>query len=159
PDRPARSRRLPRPARRPPVAGGCFGGARMMAAAINPRDAPALPAAGSSFYLGMRVLPRAQREAMYAVYAFCRAVDDVADRDGPRDERLAELEGWRADVERLYAGTAVPERLAALAGPIRTFGLKRQDFFAVIDGMAMDAAADIQAPNGATLDLYCDRVA
>lgn len=120
--------------------------------------ASALPAAGSSFYLGMRVLPRAQREAMYAVYAFCRAVDDVADRDGPRDERLAELEGWRADIDRLYAD-AVPERLAPLAEPIRRFGLRRQDFHAVVDGMAMDAAADIQAPDEATLDLYCDRVA
>jgi squalene synthase HpnD len=120
--------------------------------------ASALPAAGSSFYLGMRVLPRAQREAMYAVYAFCRAVDDVADRDGPRDERLAELEGWRADIDRLYGG-AVPERLASLADPVRAFGLRAEDFHAVVDGMAMDAATDIQAPDEATLDLYCDRVA
>jgi presqualene diphosphate synthase len=131
----------------------------MTAAAISQPDAPALPAAGSSFYIGMRVLPRAQREAMYAVYAFCRAVDDVADRDGQRAERLAELEGWRADVQRLYAGAEVPERLAALVEPVRAFGLGKQDFFAIIDGMAMDAAADIQAPDEATLDLYCDRVA
>jgi presqualene diphosphate synthase len=130
----------------------------MTTATANAAGAPPLPAAGSSFYLGMRVLPRAQREAMYAVYAFCRAVDDVADRDGPHDERMAELEGWRADVDRLYAG-AVPERLRALAEPVSRFGLAREDFHAVIDGMAMDAAADIQAPDAATLDLYCDRVA
>ena len=131
----------------------------MTAAAISQPDTAALPAAGSSFYLGMRILPRAQREAMYAVYAFCRAVDDVADRDGPRTERLAELEGWRDDVQRLYAGAETPERLAALAEPVRVFGLRAEDFHAVIDGMAMDAAADIQAPDEATLDLYCDRVA
>src|SRR3954452_17024032 len=95
----------------------------------------ALPAAGSSFYLAMRILPRARREAMYAVYAFCRAVDDVADRDGPRDARLSELEDWRADLERLYASAAIPELLAALAGPIRAFGLRKQDFLAVVDGM------------------------
>ena len=130
----------------------------MTTATVEAAGAPPLPAAGSSFYLGMRVLPRAQREAMYAVYAFCRAVDDVADRDGPHDERGADLEGWRADVDRLYAGAA-PGRLSALAEPVRRFGLAKVDFHAVIDGMAMDAAADIQAPDAATLDLYCDRVA
>jgi phytoene synthase len=46
-----------------------------------------------------------------------------------------------------------------LAEPTRRFGLQRADFHAVIDGMAMDVAADIHAPDWATLDLYCDRVA
>jgi phytoene synthase len=106
----------------------------------------------------MRLLPREQREAMYAVYAFCRAVDDVADEGGPREERLAELERWRRDVDLLFAGEA-PSRLRALAGPVRRFGLQRKDFHAVVDGMAMDALADLRAPDWATLDLYCDRVA
>ncbi|ACL61884.1 presqualene diphosphate synthase HpnD [Methylobacterium nodulans] len=121
-------------------------------------ESPALPAAGSSFYAAMRLLPAAQRDAMYAVYAFCRAVDDVADDGGARDQRAAELDRWRADIDALYAGRPAP-RLAPLAGPVRDFGLKREDFLAVIDGMAMDAEADIVAPDAATLDLYCDRVA
>ncbi|MGY2050795.1 presqualene diphosphate synthase HpnD [Methylobacterium sp. JK268] len=121
-------------------------------------EAPALPAAGSSFYAAMRLLPAAQRDAMYAVYAFCRAVDDVADDGGPREVRAAELDRWRADIDALYAGR-LTTRTAALAGPVRQFGLKREDFQAVIDGMAMDAEADIVAPDVATLDLYCDRVA
>ena len=131
-----------------------------MSAAVAPSPAatPALPAAGSSFYTAMRLLPRAQREAMYAVYAFCRAVDDVADEGGPRDIRLAELERWRRDIDLLFAGQAA-DRVAALAEPVRRFGLQRKDFHAVIDGMAMDALADIRAPDWATLDLYCDRVA
>jgi squalene synthase HpnD len=127
-----------------------------MMAAVE--TATALPAAGSSFYTAMRILPRPRREAMYAVYAFCRAVDDVADGDAPRPERLTELERWRADIDRLFAGAA-PRRLAGLAEPIRRFSLEHCDFHAVIDGMAMDAAADLQAPDWATLDLYCDRVA
>ncbi|WP_018263452.1 presqualene diphosphate synthase HpnD [Methylobacterium sp. WSM2598] len=121
-------------------------------------DAPALPAAGSSFYAAMRLLPAAQRDAMYAVYAFCRAVDDVADDGGPREQRAAELDRWRADIDALYAGRPVA-RTAALAGPVGQFGLRREDFQAVIDGMAMDAEADIVAPDEAVLDLYCDRVA
>jgi phytoene synthase len=121
-------------------------------------QAPALPAAGSSFYTAMRLLPRERREAMYAVYAFCRAVDDVADDGGPRDVRRAELDRWRADIDALYAGRPVA-RTRDLVGPVKQFDLKREDFQAVIDGMAMDAEEDIVAPDEATLDLYCDRVA
>jgi phytoene synthase len=113
---------------------------------------------GSSFYLAMRILPAAQRDAMYEVYAFCRAVDDIADSDRPRAERAAALDAWRADIDACYAGTP-PAALAALTRHIHTFHLQRDDFHAMIDGMAMDAAANIVAPDEDTLDLYCDRVA
>ena len=122
-------------------------------------DAPAAQqAAGSSFYAGMRVLPKPQREAMYAVYAFCRAVDDVADEGGTRQERQAGLDRWRDDIEALYAGRPAGSA-EPLAGAVKQFGLAKEDFLAVIDGMAMDAAEDIRAPDASTLDLYCDRVA
>jgi presqualene diphosphate synthase len=113
---------------------------------------------GSSFYLAMRILPAAQRDAMYQVYAFCRAVDDIADSNLPRTERAAGLERWRADIDACYAG-APRASLRALTRHIHTFHLQREDFHAMIDGMAMDAAADICAPDEDTLDLYCDRVA
>jgi squalene synthase HpnD len=118
-----------------------------------------LPAATSNFYLAMRVLPQEQRDAMYAVYAFCRAVDDVADdRVGSRAERRAELDRWREDIAALYAGRA-PARLADVTEPVRRFGLAQADFLAIIDGMQMDVDEDIRAPDLAQLDLYCDRVA
>ncbi|GJD99346.1 presqualene diphosphate synthase HpnD [Methylobacterium isbiliense] len=129
-----------------------------LAAPSPAAEAPALPAAGSSFYAAMRLLPAAQRDAMYAVYAFCRAVDDVADDGGAREVRAAELDRWRADIDALYAGNP-PPRTRPLVEPVRRYGLRREDFQAVIDGMAMDAEADIVAPDAATLDLYCDRVA
>jgi squalene synthase HpnD len=115
-------------------------------------------ASGSSFYTAMRILPRERREAIFEIYSFCRAVDDVADDGGPRDERLKQLAEWRGDVDALYAGTP-PARLRGLAGPVRTFALRREDFLAIIDGMEMDVVSDIRAPDFATLDLYCDRVA
>jgi phytoene synthase len=120
----------------------------------------AAPAAHSSFYTAMRILPAQRRDAMYAVYAFCRAVDDIADERGPAtaSQRLAELESWRTDVAAMFAGRA-PPRLAAVDRAVRAFDLKQKDFDAVIDGMAMDAAEDIRAPDWPTLDLYCDRVA
>lgn len=122
--------------------------------------APGQPAAsGSSFYLGMRVLPRAEREAMFAIYDFCRRVDDIADDErGHRAERAAALDIWRADIDRLYEGGA-PGQAASLVEPVARFGLSRDDFHAVIDGMAMDVERDICWPTLADLDLYCDRVA
>ncbi len=120
-------------------------------------------ASGSSFYMAMRILPRAQRNAMFAIYGFCRQVDDVADSPGPRDRRLAELAAWRADIEALYGGVpgnrSLTARVRDLAKPVRDYGLDRADFLSVIDGMEMDVVADIQAPTWSDLDLYCDRVA
>ncbi|MCW5704468.1 MAG: presqualene diphosphate synthase HpnD [Bradyrhizobium sp.] len=115
-------------------------------------------ASGSSFYAAMRILPQAQREAMFQIYSFCRQVDDIADSDGPREERLAALQQWRNDIDALYRGEP-PARLKDYVDPVKTFGLKREDFLAIVDGMEMDVPADIRAPDMATLDLYCDRVA
>jgi squalene synthase HpnD len=125
---------------------------------VNKPNQAAERASGSSFYTGMRILPRAQRQAMFEIYAFCRAVDDIADDAGPREARRQALAGWRSDIAALYDG-APPPRLAGLAQAVRAFNLGREDFMAVIDGMDMDAIADIRAPDRATLDLYCDRVA
>jgi squalene synthase HpnD len=113
----------------------------------------------SSFYTAMRIMPQAEREAMFAIYKFCRLVDDIAD-DGTRarPQRAAELDVWRSDLAALYDGKPAGHA-AFLAQPVKAFGLRQADFLAVIDGMAMDVAEDIRAPDLATLDLYCDRVA
>ncbi|MET3760298.1 presqualene diphosphate synthase HpnD [Sphingomonas sp. UYEF23] len=129
---------------------------------MNPKATPAqlqAQVSGSSFYAGMRVLPKVQREAMYAVYAFCREVDDIADDEiGDRPARMAALDAWRADIESLYAG-GNPGRAALVAEAVRRFALDKADFLAVIDGMAMDVDRDIRWPSMAELELYCDRVA
>jgi phytoene synthase len=115
-------------------------------------------ASGSSFYAAMRILPQEQRDAMFQIYSFCRQVDDIADSDGPRNERLAGLQQWRQDIDALYRGQP-PARLRDYAASVQRFGLEREDFLAVVDGMEMDVPQDIRAPDLATLDLYCDRVA
>ncbi len=112
----------------------------------------------SSFYLAMRILEPARREAMFAIYTFCRAVDDIADDEGERAARRDALDDWRYDLDELYAGRIRP-RSAFLAEPVRRFRLERADFEAVIDGMAMDVEEDICAPAWDKLELYCDRVA
>ena len=116
-------------------------------------------ASGSSFYAGMRVLPKAEREAMFAIYAFCRQVDDIADDlEGSVEDRRAGLEAWRAGVDRLYSDQPAG-RAGFLLPHVRRFGLREADFVSVIDGMEMDVDQDIRAPDLETLDLYCDRVA
>jgi squalene synthase HpnD len=114
-------------------------------------------ASNSTFYTAMRILPRIRREAIFEIYAFCRAVDDVADSGGPRAERLSELQNWRSEVEALYRGA--PIRLHGLSTAVDRFGLDKNDLLAIIDGMEMDVVADIRAPDFKSLDLYCDRVA
>lgn len=132
-----------------------------MTQAVSPEAVdlpPGARASGSSFYMAMRILPRAQRAAMFEIYSFCRQVDDIADSNAPRGLRLRLLDQWRAGIDAIYAGKP-PARLAALAQAVADFRLARQDFLDVIDGMEMDAETDIRAPDFATLDVYCDRVA
>jgi presqualene diphosphate synthase len=116
-------------------------------------------AAGTSFYRGMRVLPSDRRHAMYAIYAFCRMVDDIADDDGAFAGKLSRLTAWRDRIAGLYRGQSDGPVTRVLVAAVQRFGLRREDFLAIIDGMQMDAETTIAAPDLATLDLYCDRVA
>ena len=132
----------------------------MTLAFSEPIEGAQTRASKSSFYLAMRLMPKAQRQAMFEIYSFCRAVDDIADDGGPRETAQARLQRWRADLDALFAGRP-PARLAGLAQAVKTFGLKLEDFLAVIDGMEMDVERTVGAgaTDWATLDLYCDRVA
>jgi squalene synthase HpnD len=115
-------------------------------------------AAGTSFYWAMRLLPQERRDGMYAVYAFCREVDDIAD-DWPIAERPKGLADWGDEIEAIYAGRPRHLIARALVAPVERFGLRKSDFHDIVAGMEMDAETDIRAPDLATLDLYCARVA
>ena len=114
---------------------------------------------GSSFLWGMRLLPQPRREAMFAIYAFCREVDDIADEGGTPEQKQRALAEWRAEIEQLYAGRPTRPTTEALLRPVRDYHLPKEEFLAVIDGMEMDARADIRAPSMADFRLYCRRVA
>ena len=115
----------------------------------------------SSFYLAMRVLPKDQREAMFSIYRFLsggrrrrrRAAIRIAAR-----AREGACQMARRISHALFEGQSRPE-VADLESAVSRFALRREDFEAVIAGVEMDAEADIRAPDWATLDLYCDRVA
>jgi len=96
---------------------------------------------------------------MFAIYAFCRKVDDIADDGvGTREERRRKIDAWRDDIAALYRSEPAGQA-QFLSAIVAHYGLRQEDFLAVLDGMAMDVAEDIVAPSLATLDLYCDRVA
>lgn len=116
-------------------------------------------AAGSSFYWAMRFLPERKRDALFAIYAFCREVDDIADGDLNREGKILALDRWRQQLEELFADRATDPIARALLPAISTYGLRKKDFIAVIEGMEMDARGPIVAPTLEELDLYCDRVA
>lgn len=129
----------------------------------DPADLAAVEAivrrAGTSFYRGMAMLPPPRRHAMYAIYAFCRIVDDIADDDAtPLADRAPLLDAWRVRIARAVAGEAEDALTRVLVLAIAAFDLRERDFLDVIDGMRMDAEA-IVAPDPATLDRYCDLVA
>jgi phytoene synthase len=128
-------------------------------AAAQDHVADVVVKARTSFYWAMRLLPAEKRQAMFAVYAFCRVVDDIADGDLPPATKLQQLQGWREEIDRLYAGKERHPIARALVEPVRHYDLAREDFLAIIDGMEMDGHAPLVAPSMAELELYCARVA
>jgi phytoene synthase len=107
----------------------------------------------------MRLLPQHRRNGMYAVYAFCREVDDIADGERTVEAKLAALADWRDEIGAIYRGRPHNLVARALYEPVQRYRLRRDDFLTVIDGMEMDARENIRAPNLAMLDAYCARVA
>ncbi len=118
-----------------------------------------LARSSTSFLWGMRVLPAERRRAMYAIYAFCREVDDVADEPGETAEKKRGLGAWREEIARLYAGKPQWPTSRALLQPVRRFGLPREEFLAVIDGVEIDAAPAVRMQTLDDLLNYCRKVA
>ena len=124
-------------------------------------------ASGTSFFWAMRLLPKERQQAIFAVYAFCREVDDIADEEGVDAEKRKALGQWRDAISGLYKSpqdyTAIDDNMAAtlfvLSYAIKDYDLNEADFQAVIDGMEMDARGPVALKTMSALDLYCDRVA
>ena len=116
-------------------------------------------AAGSSFFSAMQLLPVQRRRAMRALHAFYREVNDTADGDASRSLKQILLANWRSEIGLLFAGRPQHNLTHELREAVHLYGLRCDDFLAIIDGMGMDARTDIRAPSLAELDLYCERVA
>lgn len=117
--------------------------------------------AGSSFYWGMRFLPKNKREAMFAVYAFCRVVDDIADGELSIDEKKRQLDEWKKIINGLYRNDVPSDNKIAIAlgRVINEFSLPKDEFLEVIAGMEMDMNNTGTPLTMSELKLYCRRVA
>ena len=114
----------------------------------------------SNLALAFIMLPKARRDAMAALYAFCRAVDDVADEDThPVDQRRSELSAWRSDLQTAFAG-GTPAQIVnrELQPTIHQFKLPFELFDELINGCEMDLDTT-RYETWADLELYCYRVA
>ncbi len=111
---------------------------------------------GTNFYYAFRILPAEKRRAIYALYSFCRTVDDCVDeQDG---EREAGLTRWLAELNRAYAGKPETELGRELAETVVRFPIPRGTFEDIVAGCRMDLDTR-RYPTFADLRLYCERVA
>ena len=113
---------------------------------------------GSSFYYSFRFLPEKQRDAIIALYAFCREVDDVVDEIADHEIAKTKLNWWRKEVKNIFHGKPSHPVAIALQNHIQHFDLAEEYFEEIIDGMAMDLEFDVY-PSFKELQLYCYRVA
>ena len=113
-------------------------------------------ASGSSFYYSFMFLPPERRQAIVALYAFCREVDDVVDEC--QDPQIAHttLDWWRHQVGLIYEGTPQHPVGQALKDVIQRFNLPRELLLEVIDGMQMDLQ-QTRYLDWKALNLYCYR--
>ena len=113
---------------------------------------------GSSFYYSFMFLPAERRQAITALYAFCREVDDVVDECHDLSLAQTKLEWWRQEVGRIYGGTPTHPVGHALKDVIKGFRLPQEQLLEIIDGMAMDLS-QTRYLDFKGLQLYCYRVA
>lgn len=119
----------------------------------------AVQRAGSSFAAGMRILRTDRRRAMYALYGFCRVVDDIADAPASVDEKRAELDAWRGELDRIYAGLGEHALARELIDAVGRYQLPREEFDLILEGMLIDAAPSVRIADRAALAAYARRVA
>ncbi len=128
---------------------------------INPADHVnrVVARSGTSFLWGMRALSAERRRAIYAIYAFCREVDDIADEPGEDADKRRALAAWRQEIDRLYAGEPNWPTTRALLKPVRRYNLPQEEFLAVIEGMEIDAGPTVRMQDLDDLLHYCRKVA
>lgn len=112
----------------------------------------------SSFYYAFLFLPRPKREAIYAVYALCRSVDDIADEPGEVTEKAGRLKAWREEIDRCYAGQPTQPITIQLRDCLNRYPIPKSYFEELLAGVEMDLTISRYA-TFADLYTYCYRVA
>jgi phytoene synthase len=141
-------------------------GLKVLAGAGAPKPTPdqaivssAVARAGSSFTKGMQILPAQRRRAMFALYGFCRAVDDIADAPAPIEDKKAEIAAWSVELDAIYAGQGHYALGRELVDAVRRYKLPREEFDLILEGMTIDAARTVRIADRQGLSDYARRVA
>ncbi|NVK18209.1 MAG: squalene/phytoene synthase family protein [Methylocystaceae bacterium] len=113
----------------------------------------------SSFAMGMKALPSDRRGYLFAIYAYCRVLDDIADEEGTTEGKLKALAQWRHKVDQMLAGKPNCPITRVLYEAVQKFNLPRGEFYKLIEGMTADAKGPIQRPSWDELYNYCRCVA
>ncbi|NOS95538.1 MAG: presqualene diphosphate synthase HpnD [Methylotenera sp.] len=113
---------------------------------------------GSSFYYSFMFLSKPKREAITALYAFCREVDDIVDECTELKVAQVKLAWWKDEIKNLYQGKPIHPVTRALQNVIHTYHLSEEHFHEIIDGMEMDLNFN-RYQDFKQLQLYCYRVA
>lgn len=114
---------------------------------------------GSSFFWSMRLLPKAKREAMYTIYAFCRHIDDIVDGPMPMQEKQDLLRAWREEIENIYNKVPTTDIGRRIYKNCMRFHLPKSEFLKLIDSISMDVPQPLQAPKMTDFLKYCRGVA
>ena len=111
-----------------------------------------------NFYYAFLFLPKAQRDAIYTVYAFCRYCDDIADDGQVLTTQQTLMEDWRRELDNCYAGKPTHRITQALQQTVEHYAIAKHHFEELIRGVEMDLTIQRYA-TFAELEQYCYRVA
>ncbi len=115
---------------------------------------------GTSFFWSMRFLPKAKREAMYTLYAFCRHIDDIVDGDSSITEKQELLQAWREEMDNIYDKKVPATDIGRkIYKNCMRFKLPKSEFLRLIDSISMDVPNPVQAPSLNDFYSYCRGVA
>ena len=103
---------------------------------------------GTSFFWSMRMLPKAKREAMYTIYAFCRHIDDIVDGDSDMSEKQELLQAWREELDNIYDKKVPATEIGCrIYKNCMRFKLPKEEFMKLIDSISMDIPQPLQVVN------------
>ena len=115
---------------------------------------------GTSFFWSMRLLPAAQRNAMYTIYAFFRHIDDIVDGEADMDEKLELINAWREELDNIYDKKLPTTDIGRkIYKNCMRFKLPKEEFIKMIDSISMDLPNPVQAPTMEKFNQYCRGVA
>lgn len=115
---------------------------------------------GTSFFLGMYMLPLKERRAIYTLYAFCRHIDDIVDGQAPLSHKLELLDAWRREIDNIYDKKVPASDIGRnIYKNCMRFNIPKTDINNLLSSVSMDLPTPLQAPSMSEFMRYCNGIA